>query len=155
MVKHDSSKSNKVEEVERLSEKRQDKDAFDIYQERCLNVIDEVAKLQPAYTQAVTNLQQEYTEAFKRVTEASISVQKEFANSTWGPGKLPAALARNASEVADVFLKAAVINNKAVIASIDAARHNVKTFNESVDTFAKINLNLIKTWQSFVTPSRQ
>lgn len=155
MVKHDSSKSNKVEEVERLSEKRQDKDAFDIYQERCLNVIDEVAKLQPVYTQAVTNLQQEYTEAFKRVTEASISVQKEFANSTWGPGKLPAALARNASEVADVFLKAAVINNKAVIASIDAARHNVKTFNESVDTFAKINLNLIKTWQSFVTPSRQ
>ncbi|MFQ5969476.1 MAG: hypothetical protein ACE5J2_03155 [Nitrososphaerales archaeon] len=138
-----------------MSEKRQDKDAFDIYQERCLNVIDEVAKLQPVYTQAVTNLQQEYTEAFKRVTEASISVQKEFANSTWGPGKLPAALARNASEVADVFLKAAVINNKAVIASIDAARHNVKTFNESVDTFAKINLNLIKTWQSFVTPSRQ
>lgn len=152
MVK-DSSKSNTREEVERLSEKKQDRDAFDIYQETCSSVIDEVAKLQPAYTQSVTNLQQEYTEAFKRITEAGISVQKEFANATWGPGKFPSALARNAGEVADAFLKAAVINNKAVIASIDAARQNVKTFNDSIETFAKINLNLIKTWQTFV-PSR-
>ncbi|MFY3739730.1 MAG: hypothetical protein HMLIMOIP_000149 [Candidatus Nitrosomirales archaeon] len=116
-------------------------------------MIDEVAKLQPAYTQSVTNLQQEYTEAFKRITEASISVQKEFANATWGPGKFPAALVRNASELADAYLKSAVINNKAVIASIDAARQNVRTFGDNVDTFAKINTNLIKTWQSFVVPS--
>ncbi|MFY3740287.1 MAG: hypothetical protein HMLIMOIP_000724 [Candidatus Nitrosomirales archaeon] len=138
-----------------MSEKRQDKDAFDIYQETCGHVIDEVAKLQPAYTQSVTNLQQEYTEAFKRITEANISVQKEFANTTWGPGKFPAAMARNAGELAEAFLKAAVINNKAVIAGIDAARQNIKTFNDNVETFAKINLNLIKTWQSFVVPIRQ
>ncbi len=138
-----------------MSEKRQDRDAFDIYQETCAHVIDEVAKLQPAYTQSVTNLQQEYTEAFKNITEATISIQKEFANTTWGPGKFPSALARNASEVADAFLKAAVINNKAVIASIDTARQTLKTFSESVDTFAKINLNLIKTWQSMVVPARQ
>jgi hypothetical protein len=153
-VVNDSRNSRKREEVERLSEKRQEKDAFDIYQEACTNVIDEVTKLQPAYTQAVTNLQQEYTEAFKRITETAISVQKEFANTTWGPGKFPAALARNASDVADAFLKSAVINNKAVIASIDAARQNVRTFNDSIETFAKINVNLIKTWQSFAAPSR-
>jgi len=155
VVKHDLSKSNKQEEVERLSEKRQDKDAFDIYQETCTNVIDEVAKLQPAYTQSITNLQQEYTEALKRTTETAISLQKEFANATWGPGKFPAAFARNASEVADAFLKTAVINNKAVIAGIDAVRQNIKAFNDNLDTFTKINLNLIKTWQSFVVPSRQ
>ena len=155
MVKHDSSKSNTKEEVERLSEKRQDRDAFDIYQETCAHVIDEVAKLQPAYTQSVTNLQQEYTEALKRITEATISVEKEFANTTWGLGKFPAAMARNAGEVAEAFLKAAVINNKAAIASIDAARQNVRTFSDNVDTFAKINTNLIKTWQSMVMPARQ
>jgi len=136
-----------------MSEKKQDRDAFEIYHEACTHVIDEVAKLQPAYTQSVTNLQQEYTEAFKRITEASISVQKEFANATWGPGKFPVALVRNASEVADAYLKSAVIDNKAVIASIDAARQNVRTFSDNVDTFAKINTNLIKTWQSFVVPS--
>ncbi len=148
-------KSSKPEEVERLSEKRSERDAFDIYQETCSNVIDEVAKLQPAYTQSVTNLQQECTESFKRITETNISLQKEFANTTWGPGKFPSALARNASEVADAFLKSAVINNKAIIASIDATRQNIKTFNDNVDTFAKINMNLIKTWQTFVVPSRQ
>ncbi len=136
-----------------MSDKKQDREAFDVYQETCTHVIDEVAKLQPAYTQSVTNLQQEYTEAFKRITEASISVQKEFANTTWGPGKFPSAMARNASEVADALLKSAVINNKAVIASIDAARQNVRSLSDNVDTFAKINTNLIKTWQSLVVPS--
>ncbi len=136
-----------------MSDKKQDREAFDVYQETCTHVIDEVAKLQPAYTQSVTNLQQEYTEAFKRITEASISVQKEFANTTSGPGKFPSAMARNASEVADALLKSAVINNKAVIASIDAARQNVRSLSDNVDTFAKINTNLIKTWQSLVVPS--
>ncbi len=138
-----------------MSEKRQDRDAFDIYQEAWTHVIDEVAKLQPACTQSVTNLQQEYAEAFKRITQATVSVQKEFANATWGPGKFPAAMARNASEVADAYLKSAVIDNKAVIASIDAARQNVRTFSDTVGTFAKINTNLIKTWVSFVAPARQ
>jgi len=148
-----NSKLNR-KEVEILSEKRQERDAFDIYQESVSNVIEEVAKLQPAYTQSVTNLQQECTDAFKRATESAITVQKEFATATWGPGKFPSALAKNASEVADAFLKAAVINNKAVIASVDAARQNVKTFTDTIDTFAKINQNLIKTWQTFVVPSR-
>ncbi|MGH9909012.1 MAG: hypothetical protein ACRD32_00050 [Nitrososphaerales archaeon] len=137
-----------------MSEKKQDRDAFDIYQDTVSNMIDEVAKLQPAYTQSLTNLQQECTEACKTATESVITVQKEFANATWGPGKFPAALVRNASEVADAFLKAAVINNKAVIASVDAATQNVKTFNDTIETFAKINQNLIKTWQTFVIPSR-
>jgi len=137
-----------------LSEKRQDKDAFDIYQEGVANVIDEIAKLQPAYMQSLTNLQHECTETFKRATESAIAAQKEFATATWGPGKFPSALARNASEVTDAFLKAATISNKAVIASVDAATQNVKTFSTTIDTFAKINQNLLKTWQTFVVPSR-
>lgn len=137
-----------------MSEKRQDRDAFDIYQETITSMVDEVAKLQPAYTQSLTNLQQECTEAYKTATESVITVQKEFANATWGPGKFPVALVRNASEVADAFLKAAVINNKAIIASVDAATQNVKTFNDTIETFAKINQHLIKTWQTFIIPSR-
>lgn len=137
-----------------MSEKKQDRDAFDIYQETVSNMIDEVAKLQPAYTQSLTNLQQECTETCKTATESVITVQKEFVNATWGPGKFPTALVRNASEVADAFLKAAVIDNKAIIASVDAATQNIKTFNDTIETFAKINQNLIKTWQTFVIPSR-
>lgn len=137
-----------------MSEKRQEKDAFDIYQDSVSNVIEEVAKLQPAYTQSLTNLQQEWIEAFKRSAETAITAQKEFANATWGPGKFPSALARNASEVADAFVKAAVINNKAVIASVDATRQNIKTFTETAETFAKINQNLMRTWQSFITQSK-
>jgi hypothetical protein len=140
-------------EVEILSEKRQEKDAFDIYQEGVTNVIDELAKLQPAYIQSVTNLQHEYTETFKKAIESTISVQKEFVNAIWGPGRFPSALVRNTNEIADAYVKAATITNKAVIASVDAATQNIRTFSSSIDTFARINQNLVKTWQTF-TPSR-
>ena len=137
-----------------MSEKKQERDAFDIYQEGCTDAIDEMAKLQPAYIQSLTNLQHECTESFKRATESAITVQKELANATWGPGKFPTALARNTSEVANGLVKAATISNKAVIASVDAATQNLRTFSTTVDTFAKINHNLVKTWQTFVIPSR-
>ncbi|MEM2760755.1 MAG: hypothetical protein QXU32_03180 [Nitrososphaerales archaeon] len=136
-----------------MSEKRQEKDAFDIYQESVANVIEEVAKLQPAYIQSLTNLQHECTEAFKRAVESTITVQKEFANATWGPGKFPAAVARNASESTDALVKAVSTSNKAIIATVDATTQNIRTFSDTINTFAKINQNLIKTWQSFV-PSR-
>ncbi len=134
-----------------MSEKRQEKDAFDIYQDSVANVIDEVAKLQPAYLQSLTNLQQECTDVFKSTTESAITAQKEFANATWGQAKFSTGLVRNASEVADTFLKAATIGNKAIIASVDATTQNVKTFGTSIDTFARINANLLKTWQTFVS----
>ena len=147
-----NSKLNR-KEVEKLSEKKQEKEAFDIYQDGVANVIDEVAKLQPAYLQSLTNLQQECTEVFKSTTESTITAQKEFANATWGPAKFSTALVRNASEVTDTFLKAATIGNKAIIATVDATTQNVKTFGTTIDTFARINANLVKTWQNFV-PSK-
>ena len=136
-----------------MSEKRQEKDAFDIYQDSVANVIDEVAKLQPAYLQSLTNLQQECTDVFKSTTESAIKAQKEFANATCGPAKFSIGLVRNASEVADTFLKATTIGNKAIIASVDTTTQNVKTFGTTIDTFARINANLLKTWQTFV-PSK-
>ena len=128
--------------------KKEEKDAFDTYEETCINCIEEVAKLVPQYTQSVTNLQDECTDTCRKMTESSVSIAKEFANATWGPGRFPAAFVKNAGDVADTFLKLAVINNRAMIAGLDAARQNIKLFNDNVETFTKMNLSLIKTWQS-------
>ena len=135
--------------------KREEKDGFDIFQETCINCIEEVAKLVPQYTQSATNLQDEYTNTCKKMTESSIMVAKEFADATWGPGRFPTTLVKNASDVAEAFVKIAVLNNKAVVAALDAATQNIRLFNDNVETFSKLNLNLIRTWQSLYIPPRQ
>ncbi len=134
--------------------KKEEKDPFDIYAETCNNCIEEVAKLMPQYTQSSSNLQNECTNVCKKMTESSITIAKEFANATWGPGRPPSSLAKNASDIADAFLKVATINNRAMIAGLDVARQNIKLFNDNVDTFTKLNVNLIKTWQSLSIPPR-
>ncbi len=134
--------------------KKEEKDAFDTYEETCMNCIEEVSKLVPQYTQSVTNLQDECTDTCRKITQSSVSIAKEFANATWGPGRFPAAVVKNAGDVADTFLKLAVINNRAIIAGLDAARQNIKLFNDNVETFTKMNLSLMKTWQSLSIPSR-
>ena len=134
--------------------KKEEKDAFDICEEACINCIEEVAKLMPQYTQSVTNLQNECTAACRRMTESSITVAKEFANATWGPGRFPSAWVKNASDAAEAALKVAAISNKAIIAGVDAVRENARLFNDNIDTYTKLNLNMIKTWQSLSIPPR-
>lgn len=126
-----------------MSDKRKERDTFDLYQENVHNMINESTKFQAAYTQSITNLQQECTETFKRTTESAIALQKEFVNTAWSPVRF-----------ADAYLKFAALGNKAAIASIDAARQNVRSFNDNVETATKINQDLIKTWQSFAFPAR-
>jgi len=129
-----------------LSERRkerEEKDAFEVYQENVQSVINETTKFQAAYTQSVLNLQQEFTEAFKRSTESATTLQREFVNAIGSPTRF-----------VEAYLKFAALGNKAAIASIDAARQNVRSFTDNIDAITKINLDAIKTWQSFAFPAR-
>lgn len=143
-----------IDERKLSEKKREDKDAFDILQETCINCIDEVAKLVPQYTQSVTNLQNEDLDACKKMAESSVTLAKEFVTVTFGPGRFPSALAKNASDAADAWMKMAVINNKVVMAALDAWRQNIRLFSDDLDTFTKLNQNWMKTWYSLYIPPR-
>lgn len=138
-----------------MSEKRKDeKDGFDTFHETCIECIDEVAKFIPQYQQSVTNMQEACIDSCRKMTDSSITIAKEIAETTWGPGRFPSAVIKNAKDASENIIKVAEVNNKALIATLDAAGENVRLFNNNLETFTKLNLNMIKTWQSLLVPPR-
>ena len=54
------------------------KDIFSIYQENVDKMFNGVRQSVPKYHQSITNVQQEYLQAFENMIESSITLQKEF-----------------------------------------------------------------------------
>ena len=49
-------------------------------------------------------------------------------------------------------IKAYDVQKKMAIASIDAARQNVKSFNDNAKAFSELNGNVLQSWVSAFTP---
>ncbi|MGI0011625.1 MAG: hypothetical protein ACREAE_09525, partial [Nitrosopumilaceae archaeon] len=55
---------------------------------------------------------------------------------------------------AEELIKVRTIQNKIVLATIDATQQNVKMFNDNAETFAELNENILQSWISACTPTR-
>lgn len=145
---------SKKEEKEVRASDRTGEDTFEVIRQSWINCIDESGKMIPQYMQSMTNLQNACMDSCKKMAESSISIAKEVTEAAWGSGRFPSSIASNASEVAQNLMKIVEANIKSAIAGIDAATQNVKLFKDNTDTFAKMNANMIKAWQSLTGPMR-
>lgn len=138
-----------------MSEKKKDEtNAFDALRDICVSCEDEIAKLIPQYLQSISNLNTAYINTCKKMTESSIAITKELSDLTGTAGKFPSSMIKNASDTAETFTKVMALYNKVILAFIDAQKEGVETFNDNIDTFTKLNVNMLKTWQSLPIPPR-
>ena len=54
------------------------KDVFSVYQENVDKMFSGIKQSVPQYHQSVTNVQQEYLQAFENVVDSTITLQKEY-----------------------------------------------------------------------------
>ena len=54
------------------------KDAFSVYQENVDKIFTTIKQSVPQYHQSITNIQQEYLQAYENIVDSSISLQKEY-----------------------------------------------------------------------------
>ena len=130
------------------------KEIFAVYKQNVEKYFSEVEKTAPEYLQSITNLQQEYTAAWKNAIESVISLQQEFATKVGINTNVPAAVVKLVNDATEELIKAKAVQNKLVLASIDAVQQNVKTFNDNAKTFATLNENIVQSWISACTPTR-
>ena len=130
------------------------KDIFTVYKQNVDKYFSEIEKLAPQYLQSITNLQQEYTTAWKNIIESSISLQEEFVTKSGINANIPAALTKILNDTTEELIKARAVQNKIMLAAIDTVHQNVKTFNDNVKTFAALNENILQSWISACTPTR-
>jgi hypothetical protein len=133
---------------------------FDTVKENFVRAVDEMAKVQPQYSQAFSNLQLDYVQTAKNVIQNIFSAQKQLVGS-WNIMPVSTAtpyteqFTRQANEITNNTLRAVDINNQLVINAVDAARENLKIYNRTVDAVTEFSTNIAKACTAFSAATAQ
>jgi len=127
------------------------KDVFSVYQENVDKLFTGIKQSVPQYHQSITNVQQEYLQAYENVVDSTITLQKEYVKKSGIAANIPEATLKVIHDTTEEFVKAASINNQVALATIDATQQNIKTFNDNAKSFADLNRNILQSWISVFT----
>lgn len=127
------------------------KDAFSVYQQNVDKLFTSIKQSVPQYHQSITNVQQEYLQAYENIVDSSIALQKEYAKKFGIAANIPETAIKVIRDSTEEFAKAASIQNQMALATIDATQQNIKTFNDNAKSFAELNKNILQSWISTFT----
>ena len=124
------------------------KDVFSVYQENVDKIFNGIRQSVPQYHQSITNVQQEYLQAYENMVDSTITLQKEYVQKAGIAANIPEATLKVIRDTTEEFVKAASIQNQVTLATIDATQQNIKTFNDNAKSFADLNKNILQSWIS-------
>ena len=127
------------------------KDVFSVYQQNVDKFFTSIKQSVPQYHQSITNVQQEYLQAYENIVDSSFTMQKEFVRKSGIAANIPEATLKVIRDTTDEFVKAASMQNQIALATIDATQQNIKTFNDNAKSFADLNKNVLQSWISAFT----
>ncbi|MBT8242785.1 MAG: hypothetical protein HKO48_01285 [Nitrosopumilus sp.] len=127
------------------------KDVFSVYQENVDKFFNGIKQSVPQYHQSITNVQQEYLQAYENIVDSTINLQKEYVKKAGIAANLPEASLKVINDTTEEFVKATSIQNQVALATIDATQQNIKTFNDNAKSFADLNRNILQSWISVFT----
>ena len=127
------------------------KDIFSVYQQNVDKLFNGIKQAVPQYHQSITNVQQEYLQAYENIVDSTIPLQQEYAKKAGIATNIPEATLKVIHDTTEEFVKAASIQNQVALATIDATQQNIKTFNDNAKSFADLNRNILQSWISAFT----
>ncbi len=127
------------------------KDLFSVYQKNVDKLFNGIKQSVPQYHQSITNVQQEYLQAYENIVDSTITLQREYAKKAGIATNIPEATLKVIHDTTEEFVKAASIQNQITLATIDATQQNIKTFNDNAKSFADLNRNILQSWISALT----
>jgi len=127
------------------------KDVFSVYQQNVDKLFNGIKQSVPQYHQSITNVQQEYLQAYENVVDTTITLQREYARKAGIATNIPEATLKVIRDTTEEYVKAASIQNQVALATIDATQQNIKTFNDNAKSFADLNRNILQSWISVFT----
>ncbi len=130
---------------------RNPKDVFSVYQQNVDKLFSGIKQSVPQYHQSITNVQQEYLQAYENIVDSTITLQKEYAKKAGIATNIPEATLKVIHDTTEEFVKATSIQNQIALATIDATQQNIKTFNDNAKSFADLNRNILQSWISAIT----
>ena len=132
----------------------QSNDVFTIYKQNVQKCFESVTKNTPQYFQATTHFQEECMKAAQKSFDAAITMQQEFAQKSGLSSDVPDAAKTVIVDFNKQIIQASSIQNQIVKTVIDATTQNVKSFNDNVEAFTDLNKNIVQSWITTFTPTR-
>ncbi|MFI5417242.1 MAG: hypothetical protein ACHQW9_04240 [Nitrososphaerales archaeon] len=137
-----------------MSSTEQPKDIFALYIQNVDKFFNGIEKTIPSYHQSITDLQQEWLQAFENNIKSVMTLQQEFANKSGINTTVPEAALKAIRDTNEEIVKSYSVQNQVFLAAIDATKQSVKTFNDNTKSFADMNKNIMRYWISAFTPTR-
>jgi hypothetical protein len=146
--------SEKEENRKNSAYQSQTTNTYDFYntiKEDTNRIVNEFARSQPTYIQAISNLQMKYIEATKNIINSTLGFQKQVFetldyNSSTNYTKQ---LGRQSNEITNNIIEFNTINNKFISNVLEVAGDGIKNYTKTLDTFVKFNANVFDQWYSF------
>jgi hypothetical protein len=124
----------------------------DVIRDNTLRIVDEVAKVQPQFAQAISNLQLDNIQAVRSMIQTAFANQKQVAAHALNvPQTLQVSeeIAKQSTEVTNSIIRSVGIFNQLGVTALDSARENVKIYGRTVDAVTDFNNNISKAWTSY------
>ena len=119
---------------------------FSNYQENIDKIFNSVKRSVPRYYQSTTDIQQEFLQSFENMVGLSIMIQKEFVRNIDITSNIPTPILHVIDDTSEEFVKVTSMQNKMMLAIIDAIQQNIKTFNVNLKSFTDLNKNVLQFW---------
>jgi hypothetical protein len=130
------------------------KEAYAVYKQNTNRYFEEAEKNVTQYIQAMSNLQQDFTIAYKNAVDRAIEFQQEAAIKSGFNANLPSTYLKVINDATEEIVKTSSVQNKAVLAAMEAARQNIKTFNDNLKAFTTMDASILQSWFSAWNPSK-
>ena len=132
----------------------QSNNVFAIYKQNVQKYFESITKNTPQYFQATTHFQEECMKSAQKSFDAAITIQQEFAQKSGLSTEIPSAAKTVIVDSNKQILQTGSIQNQIAKTAMDATTQNVKAFNDNVAAFTDLNKNIIQSWISTITPTR-
>ena len=132
----------------------QSNDVFAIYKQNVQKYFESISKNTPQYFQTITHFQDECMKSAQKSFDAAITMQQEFAQKSGLSTDIPSAAKTVIVDSSKQIIQASTIQNQIVKTVIDATTQNMKSFNDNVEAFTDLNKNIIQSWITSCTPTR-
>jgi hypothetical protein len=129
-------------------------DVYDVYKQNVEKYFENAATTVPQYFQSLTSIQAECYETCKNVITSAISLQQEFAKKTGISTELPEAAKNAIVDIGKQINNVKSVQNQIVQATAKSIQQNLKTWNDNTDAFTDLNRNILQSWISTFTQTR-
>ena len=145
--------NEKEENRKNYTDQSQNTNTYDFYntiKEDTTKIVNEFARAQPTYIQAISNLQMKYIEATKNIINATLGFQKQvFQTMDYNSSTTyTKQLGRQSNEITNNIIEFNSINNKFISNVLEVAGDGIKNYTKTLDTFVKFNANVFDQWYS-------